>query len=201
MEADATRIHELMKERRSIRVYKPDPIGEDVLARIMDSAMWAPSAMNRQPWKFFIMQEEMRDRLAALHQGLIDDIEDKIREKYGEEGVEIRRNLYHNFGNAPVAIVCFTDQMEGTPNRNVISASLACENLVLAAQAEGLGSLMMTSSLAMTDEISFLCGVDQKEMMLVMVILLGYPDDEPEAAVRRKKRIVYASHPSDIRSR
>jgi nitroreductase len=200
MEADATRIHELMKERRSIRKYKPDPIPDDMLARIMESATWAPSAMNRQPWKFFVLHDEMRDRLAALHQGLIDEIEDKIREKYGEEGVELRRNLYRNFGNAPVAIVCFTDRREGTPNRNVISAALACENLVLAAQAEGLGSLMMTSSLAMTDEISFLCGVDQKEMMLVLVILLGYPDDQPEAPIRRKKRIVHASHPSDIRS-
>lgn len=200
MEDKATMVHELMKERRSIRKYKPDPIPEDVLERAMESAIWAPSAMNRQPWKFYVLHDEMRDRLASLHQGLIEEMEDRIREKYGEEGVEIRRNLYRNFGNAPVAVVCFTDEMEGTPNRNVISAALACENLVLAARSEGLGSLMMTSSLAMTDEISFLCGVDQKKMMLVMVILLGYPDDEPEAPVRRKKRIVHASRPSDIRS-
>ncbi len=52
----------------------------------------------------------------------------------------------------------------------------------------------------MTDEITYLCGVDPKKLVLVMVILLGYADDDPVAPERRKKRVVYASTPSDIRN-
>jgi len=199
MMTEAVKIHEVMRERRSIRRFKSDPIGGDVLDRVLESATWAPSAMNRQPWKFFVLTDEMRDRLAHLHQPLFEGIEQGIRERYGEEGVEKRRQVYVDFAGAPVAVVCFTDI--GDPvKKDIISASLACQNLALAACAEGLGSLMMTSSLAMKDEISFLCGVDQKKLELVMVILLGYADEAPEAPERRKKRIVYVSTPGDIRT-
>jgi hypothetical protein len=51
----------------------------------------------------------------------------------------------------------------------------------------------------MKDEISFLCGVDTNKLDLVMVILLGYPELVPEPQERRKKRVIYASTPADIR--
>jgi len=197
--ADAKMIHELIKTRRSIRRFKQDPIAEEVLDRIMESAIWAPSAMNRQNWKFYILTEEMRDRLANLHGQIFEGQEESIRERYGEEGVEKRRELYTNLGGAPVAVVCFTAYKdEETKKREIISASLACENIALGAWAEGVGSLMMTSSLVMMDEISFLCGVDTREMELVMVLLLGYADESPEPSERRKKRLVKASKPGDI---
>jgi nitroreductase len=197
---DAEKIYELIRSRRSIRNYKNVPIPHDVLDRILDAAIWAPSAMNRQNWKFYILTDEMRDRLANLHKPIFEEQEDRIRERWGEEGVAKRRQLYTNFAGAPVAVVCFTEfKDEDQKMRDIISASLACQNLVLAAWAEGVGSLMMTSSLAMTDEISFLCGVDTDKMALVMVMLLGYPDEDPEAPDRRKKRIVHAETPADIR--
>jgi nitroreductase len=200
MPTEAKTAHDLIRERRSVRSYKSDPIPQDVLERIMASACWAPSAMNRQPWKFFVLTDEMRNRLAAIHQPLFEGMEQSIRERYGEEGVELRRRLYANLGGAPVAVVCFTEIQEGGDSKKeIISASLACENLVLAAWAEGVASLIMTSSLQVSDEISFLCGVDTKKLELVMVILLGYAEQVPEAQERRKKRIVYASKPADIR--
>ena len=200
MPTEAKTAQDLIRERRSVRSYKSDPIAQDVLERIMASACWAPSAMNRQPWKFFVLTDEMRNRLAAIHQPLFEGMEQSIRERYGEEGVELRRRLYANLGGAPVAAVCFTEIQEGGDSkRETISASLACENLVLAAWAEGVASLIMTSSLRVSDEISFLCGVDTKKLELVMVILLGYAEQVPEAQERRKKRVVYASKPADIR--
>lgn len=192
--------HELCRERRSIRSFKPDPIPREVLDRILESACWAPSAMNRQPWKFYILTDEMRDRLAAIHQGLFNETyAESIRQKYGDEAVEIRRKLYSNLGGAPVAIVCFAEIQEGNSKKDIISASLACQNLVLAAWAEGVGSLMMTSSLAASDEIAFLCGVDTGKLEMVMVILLGFYENIPNPPERRKKRLLYASKPADIR--
>jgi nitroreductase len=170
-----------------------------VLDRIMTSACWAPSVMNRQPWKFFVLTDEMRVRLARIHEPLFAAREQSIREQYGDAGVEVRRKLYNNLGNAPVAIVCFTEIPEGDSKKDVISASLACENLMIAAWSEGIASLPMTSSLAVGDEISFLCGVDTRKLEMVMVILLGYAEEFPEPPERRKKRIVYASKPADIR--
>lgn len=192
-------VQKVISERRSVRSFKADPIPQEVLDRILAFACWAPSAMNRQPWKFFVLADEMRNRLAAIHQPLFDGQEQAIREKYGEAGVEIRKNLYANLGGAPVGVVCFTDFQDGDSKKDVISAALACENLAIAAWSEGVASLMMTSSLRVSDEISFLCGVDTKKLELVMVILLGYAEVVPEPSERRKKRIVYASTPADIR--
>jgi len=191
--------YENIRSRRSIRHFKTDPIPQDVIERIMDAATWAPSAMNRQRWKFYVLTEELRYRLASIHNPLFEQMEPALRERYGDEGVEKRRDLYTDFAGAPVAVVCFTEYTKETYKPDLISASLACENLVLAANAEGLGSLMMTSSLALSDEISFLCGVDQKKMEPVMVILLGYADEKPEAPERRKNRVVYASERSHIK--
>jgi nitroreductase len=199
--SDAEKTHELIKTRRSIRRFKTDPIPQDVLDGIIEDALWAPSAMNRQQWKFYILTDEMRDRLASIHHPIFENQEERIREKYGEEGVEKRRYLYTNLGGAPVAVVCFTDfNDEDQLKRDTVSAALACENIALSAWSEGVGCLMMTSSLAMSDEISFLCGVDQDKRALVMVMLLGYPDETPEAPERRKKRIVRAATPQDIRN-
>lgn len=190
-------IHDLLSTRRSIRKFKPDPIDRDILERITTSALWAPSAMNRQPWKFFVLTDEMRNRLALLHHHVFEQMEDSIRAAFGDEGVEIRRKMYENLGGAPVAVACFSDLHDGTPDK--VSAAMACQNLIVAAWAEGIGSLTMQSSLLMKDEISFLCGVDTKQMELVVVILLGYADESPEPKERRKGRIVFLSNPRDIK--
>jgi len=193
-------IHELIKNRRSIRKFKPDPVPRDVLDRIMESAIWAPSAMNRQMWKFTVLQDEMRDRLAALHQQIFTVMEPKLRERYGDEGVELRRALYIDFARAPVAVACFTDTDGGSNKMDIVSVALACQNLVLAATGEGVASLIMGSSLQIEDEISILCGMDQSKSELAMIILLGYADETPEPPERRKNRVIYVNKSQDIKS-
>ncbi|HDS29832.1 MAG TPA: hypothetical protein ENN67_02185 [Firmicutes bacterium] len=197
MQETKTMIHELLSSRRSIRKFKPDPIDRDILERIMASACWAPSAMNNQPWKFFVLTDEMRDRLALLHHDIFTQMKETFEQKYDAEGVEKRRRLYENLGDAPVAVVCYSDLIEGEPDK--VSTAMACENLVIAAWAEGIGSVVMRSSLLMKDEISFLCGVDTKIMELVLVILLGYPDENPQPQERRKNRVLFLSNPRDIK--
>jgi len=192
-------IHELIRNRRSIRKFKPDPVPPDVLTKIMDSAIWAPSAMNRQMWKFFILQDGMRDRLATLHQPIFAEMEPRLRDRYGDAGVELRRALYIDFANAPVAIAVFTEKGEHSDKMAMISAALACQNILLAASAEGLGSLVMGSSQIIQDEITFLCGMDPARSEFVMVILIGYADEIPDPPERRRKRVVYASSPQEIK--
>jgi nitroreductase len=125
MAKDAASIHELFRTRRSIRKFKPDPIPNETLERITSAACWAPSAMDRQPWKFYVLTDEMRDRLATIHQPIFQQMEEAIRERYGEEGVDIRRRLYMNLGGAPVAVACFADKREEDGDRDKISAALA----------------------------------------------------------------------------
>lgn len=54
----------MIKGRRSIREYKPDPIPDDVLKRVLNAARLAPSAKNIQPWRFIVVKDKgLRQKL------------------------------------------------------------------------------------------------------------------------------------------
>jgi nitroreductase len=63
---------EFVRSRRSIRNFKPDPIPEEILNRILDDAKWAPSWTNTQPYFFAIATGEKRDRISRAYLELFD---------------------------------------------------------------------------------------------------------------------------------
>jgi len=69
-------VHTAIKTRRSVRAYKPDPVPEESLKRILEAARLAPSAANRQQWKFVVVRDpERRKQLsrAAHNQGFVGE--------------------------------------------------------------------------------------------------------------------------------
>ena len=52
-----------IQERRSIRAFKPDPVPEDMIRKIMDQSLWAPSWANTQPWEFAVVTGEPLDKI------------------------------------------------------------------------------------------------------------------------------------------
>jgi len=113
----------VIKTRRSVRSYKPDPIPDDVLKRVLDAARIAPSGSNRQPWKFIVVRDE-----------------------------ETKRKLVsacHNqswMAEAPVIIVACAQELDYNRGgymgklSGVMDATIAFTHLILAARAEGLGT-------------------------------------------------------------
>src|SRR3972149_1042551 len=60
-----TNLHEFLRSRRSIRRFKSTPVDVDVLTRILETATHAPSAHNRQPWRFAVLtQPQPKSRLS-----------------------------------------------------------------------------------------------------------------------------------------
>ncbi len=59
---------EMVKARRSIRRFKPDPVPDEYVDKIIEVARWAPSGFNQQPWEFVVVKnKELRDSIAQLH--------------------------------------------------------------------------------------------------------------------------------------
>ncbi len=59
--------YEVVNTRRSVRTYKPDPIPDDVMRRILDAARVAPSGSNRQPWRYVLVKNpDVRKKVANL---------------------------------------------------------------------------------------------------------------------------------------
>lgn len=152
-----------IRERRSIRVYREDPVEEEKLALVLEAARIAPSARNRQEWKFVVVRDPAtRERLGAAA-------------PYGKF-----------LAQAPVAIIaCATEgefvmscgQIAGT-----VDTSIALAQMILQAQELGLG----TCWLGAYDEAAIKAILQIPATARVVAITpLGYPAESPEARPRK----------------
>jgi len=57
----------LLKERRSVRRYRPDPVSDEMIRQLLEAGRWAPSASNRQPWTFIVVRDEAVRQQVAQH--------------------------------------------------------------------------------------------------------------------------------------
>ncbi|MCA9974881.1 MAG: nitroreductase family protein, partial [Anaerolineales bacterium] len=144
----------LLADRRSIRRYTPDPIPDEIIEALLTAASWAPSAHNRQPWRFAVIRHmEAKQRLAAaMGQRLRDDLRsDNVPADIIEKDVN---RSYQRITNAPLLIIlCLTMQdMDSYPDpvrqqhewtMAVQSTAMAGQNLQLAAHTLGLGACWM----------------------------------------------------------
>ena len=144
--------------RRSVRRYQPSSIDREVVKRMLTAASRAPSAHNKQPWRFVVL-----DRFESRHT-LAQAMGQKLRQDRTADGdasdlieADVDRS-YQRITQAPVAIVLCVDMrdMQDYPDqaRNeaeylmaVQSTAMAAQNLLLAARAEGLGACMMCAPL------------------------------------------------------
>ena len=64
---DYQNLLELVKKRRSIRKFKPEPIPDEYVDKIIEVARWAPSGANSQPWEFIVVKkQDLKDRIIEL---------------------------------------------------------------------------------------------------------------------------------------
>lgn len=184
-----------LSARRSVRRYLAQPIPPLVLERLLAAAVWAPSAHNRQPWRFAVVTTlELKERLAhAMGNALrTDRLADGDDPQLVEQ--DIARSTARLLG-APVVIgVCLTlAEMDIYPDTRraaaehqmaVQSTAMAVQNLLLMAQAEGLGACWMCAPLFCPGVVRATLGLpaDWEPQAL---ITLGYPANAGKPATRK----------------
>ena len=132
---DAESVVQFLKMRRSIREFKPEPVPREVLARVIDTARWAPSAINVQPVRWMVVEKPERTRILA---GYIADWIRTTGLSYLQRFIDAwdqGRDLV--LRNAPHVIVAYASQ------ENIwspVDCAIAVTYLELAAQADGLGT-------------------------------------------------------------
>ena len=161
---------EALLTRRRIRKYKATPIPESMTLELLDAAMNAPSSGNAQPWHFVIVNErKILDEIPAFH-----PYSDPVRE-------------------APLAIVVCADlHLEKNKGAWVQDCSAAIENLLIAANAKGLGAVWL--GVYPFEErvtgVRKLLGLPDHVITLV-IILVGYPAEKKPPANRFKMERVH----------
>lgn len=159
---------EIIKKRRSVRKFKPDPIPEDTIDKLIEALVWAPSAGNKQMRKFyFVFNKEIKKEiaLASLYQMFIEEAplvivacaDTEIQRYYGERGLK-------NY--------MFCD----------VAASI--ENLLLLAEEEGLGACWVGAF--NEEKVRSILNLPEN-LLPVAIIPVGFPEKIPPAPPRKER--------------
>ncbi len=136
-------VFEAIKSRRSIRKYKPDPVSDDDLQKVLEAAHWAPSWANTQCWRFIVVRSpEIKQKVAGTLNRV--QIGDDFLKNAATEAIR----------QAPVLIVACAQtgiagyNRDGTPVTDkddwlLFDVALAVQNLTLAACALGMGTVIV----------------------------------------------------------
>ena len=190
-----------IKERRSIRKFKPDAISEMDLHTILEAGIAAPSSKNRQPWHFTVVRGEVKEELArVMERGL--NLEVKAHKPFLPESMRYINGAFTSVNvmrEAPVVVLVSNRLGTGTDFAsdlsvdervaeicNVQSVAAAVENMLLAAKELGIGSLWVCDIFFAYPEISeWLEKKNPGHGMLVAALAFGYGEEAPRARTRK----------------
>jgi len=176
---------ERLMRRQTIRRFRAECVPRPVIERLIDAAARAPSAHNRQPWRFCVVQDQ------GGKAALADAMGRRLRADRGRDGddtaaiaADVERSR-SRITEAPVVVaVCLTmAEMDRYPDPRraqaehrmaVQSTAMAGQNLLLAADAQGLGACWMCAPLFCPDEVRSALALPQ-DWEPQGLILLGYP--------------------------
>ena len=187
--------YSLVTGRQSIRRFTSEPVDAAVLRRVLHAAVRAPSAHNRQPWRFVVLSRgKQRDKLVEAMTGrwrddLLDD---------GKDEDEISRLTARNQGRllAPAALImlfltmedldAYPDAFRRHAERTmaVQSVALAGGHILLAAEAENLGACWICGPLFVPELIRETLALSET-WEAQGVIAIGHPADEGRERERR----------------
>ncbi len=175
---------ELVKKRRTVRQFKPDPVPDECITRIIEVARWAPSGFHTQPWEFVVVREkECRDKIVAA------------LERHGPpiKNPQQTDSPRASFRDAPVFIIALCDWRAkmGLPDRaqenDTQVASIFCSSMAstflymhLAAASMGLASQWYSATAGQEAErkIKEIIGIPEPLKIYDMMVV-GYAAQPP----------------------
>jgi coenzyme F420-0:L-glutamate ligase / coenzyme F420-1:gamma-L-glutamate ligase len=185
---------ELVAGRRSIRRYRAVVISPVVIERLLDAARWAPSAHNRQPWRFALIEDaSWKDRLARAMGDRLHA--DRLRDGDPADAIEqdVARSYARITGAAAVIVVAldmsemdrYCDARQGAEHVMAVqSTAMAAQNLLLAAHVEGLGACWMCAPLFCPEAVAGILDLPAGWEPQAL-ITLGWPANAGKPPVRR----------------
>lgn len=185
------------KSRRSIRKYTDQKVDREKIGQLIEAASWAPSNHNRQGWKFIVFEdpqdihtiakqtrEFMKQSLEGAHKLVAGKAEELIYYSGAFDSAQVLILAMHK--KSPALSKHVIDSATSKlASGEVLSTAMACQNLILAAKAMGLGTCIMTAPLLAGPVWKSL---DNLPMGFepTCLITVGYPDETPESPRRKK---------------
>ncbi|MFO7761198.1 MAG: nitroreductase family protein [Thermodesulfobacteriota bacterium] len=154
---------EAIYRRRSIREYTDEQVGLGNLREIVRAGTWAPSGLNNQPWRFVIIGDPA------------------IKEK-----LSTATHYSHIVQAAQALVAVFVDQEAMYDEVKDHQAVGACiQNMLLAAEALGLGAVWLGEILNKKDQVNKVLGVDKRHDLMA-VVAVGHPLHRNQQSTRKE---------------
>ena len=151
-------VFKAISSRRSTRKFKPEPIPEEHLGKILEAARLAPSAANRQPWRFVVVQNKKR-----------------------RENVAAAANDQTFLADAAAIVVAVSD-LQVSAKWHEKDAMIAIEHMVLAATALGYGTCWIGAF--NEEKLKRLLNIPER-VKIVALLPIGVPDEKPRRRLRK----------------
>jgi nitroreductase len=154
---------ETILSRRSIRKYTEEEIADEHIRTILDSARWAPSGLNNQPWKFIVIKdkETMKELAGCTHYSQIVQA-------------------------APLLIAVYLDtETMYNKTKDIQAIGAAIQNMLLACCDLGFGAVWLGEILNQSDKVNLILNCpDSLELMAILAI--GKPDENGKSPSRKE---------------
>ncbi len=150
-------LFESIFQRRSIRRFTGEPVGDQEIKRILEAGRWAPSGLNNQPWRFLVV-------------------------KAGDprkEGLQAHTKYAHVVRGAQVLIAVLLEKSAMYhPMKDYQGAGACIQNMLLAIHGMGLGGVWLGEIINQGDAVMDVLGLDTQTYELMAVLALGHPDQQ-----------------------
>jgi len=161
-----------LRNRRSISKVSPEAPPESLIRTMLEAATWAPNHFLTEPWRFFVMRGDARIRLGeAMGEAAA------ARESDPVEAEACRQRMVQKALRAPcvIAVAVEPDAREKVVELEEIAATAAAtQNMLLAAEALGLGAIWRTGWVTYTPQVREFLGLSERATVLGFVYV-GYP--------------------------
>jgi nitroreductase/ketosteroid isomerase-like protein len=185
--SDQQYLFEIIKGRRTVRRFKPAPLPQEHILKILDAARFAPTSGNQQPWKFLVVQD--RAKLDRLKEEACSWRLEKYKEKAKPSVQELLaareklKTVMEDVLSAPVYVAVLTDLQAQYPDDSVYDGSLAAGCLMIAARALGYGTGFFTTYFPENQMRKFFGIPDRYK--LICFTPIGIPEDWPPAPAKK----------------
>jgi len=217
-------LFEAMYSARALRRLKPDPVPEEIITKILDAAIRAPSAGNSQHWAFVVVRDpEVRRKLGFIYRKASDIAKGvyqararpaHMSEEQYQRMMSSGAYLWEHIGDAPVLLVpclrdrppparetlppavqaIYAEELNYTDRIRGASIYPAVQNIILTCRAFGLATLITTNHIRCEGEVKALLGIPD-DVFTYALMPIGYPEDKFGPVKRRPvSEVAYVDH-------
>jgi nitroreductase len=174
---------EAIRTRRTAGAIRPDEPPREVIEELLEAATWAPNHHLNEPWRFFVLAGEARERFGRA---MAEDACASLPDPNGEQAKALAESQLKKSVRSPVIIAVAVDPPAGPridATEDVCAVACGIQNLLLAAHARGLATKWSTGKTVSSERIKQFFGLTPAHQLLGF-IYLGYPANEQPASKR-----------------